>query len=302
MSKGLLGFLNSIISLVVVLTLLTAGLYSAYALWDNRQIYNAAQDVQSALLAFKPKATAAEGEGDVAAGPSFEELLAINPDVCGWITLDGTAIDHAVLQGADNLTYINRDAYGNFALAGSIFLDSRCDRGFGDPYSLLYGHHMVNHGMFGDLDLYKDAEFYRLNHTGTLMTPGAEHPLHILACVVTLASDDAVFEPATWEEDSTKLLDYAWENALYVCEEFMAEAEALRDAWLAGDGEMPRILALSTCSSEYTNARTILLTLMDATGEIPEDGVTITLVNELQEEAAYEDAAEPAQPGVEAMP
>ena len=74
--------------------------------------------------------------------------------------LDGTMpVRYPVLQGEDNLTYINKDVYGNFALAGSIFLDSNCDRSFQKKYSLLYGHHMAEHKMFGDLDLYEKQKF-----------------------------------------------------------------------------------------------------------------------------------------------
>lgn len=87
------------------------------------QVYASVDDIQSQLLKYKPT----PGEDN---GPTFEELRAINPDVCAWITLDGTKIDYPVLQGEDNLTYINKDVYGNFALAGSIFLDSNCDRSF----------------------------------------------------------------------------------------------------------------------------------------------------------------------------
>ena len=117
--------------------LLTAGAYSAYALWDNNQVYAAVDNVQGELLQFKP---AADGEN----GASFEELLAINSDVKAWLTLDNTAIDYPVVQGENNFSYINTDVYGDFALAGSIFLDSDCDGSFNDPYSLLYGHHMEN--------------------------------------------------------------------------------------------------------------------------------------------------------------
>ena len=80
-----------------MLFLFTAGVYSAYSLWDNAQVYAAADDVQSELMKIKPKV---EEDG----GASFEELRAINPDVCAWLTLDHTKIDYPILQGEDNLT------------------------------------------------------------------------------------------------------------------------------------------------------------------------------------------------------
>ena len=42
---------------------------------------------------------------------------------------------------------------------------------FSDCYNLLYGHHMDNGGMFGDLDKYKDADFFDGHITGTLLLP-----------------------------------------------------------------------------------------------------------------------------------
>ena len=83
---------NSLLSAVIVLFLVVAGAYSAYALWDNMQVYASVDDIQSQLLKYKPT----PGEDN---GPTFEELRAINPDVCAWITLDGTKIDYPVLQG-----------------------------------------------------------------------------------------------------------------------------------------------------------------------------------------------------------
>ena len=56
-----------LVSAVVVLFLLTAGAYSAYALWDNNQVYAAVDNVQADLLPFKPSA---DGEN----GASFEEM------------------------------------------------------------------------------------------------------------------------------------------------------------------------------------------------------------------------------------
>ena len=165
--------------------------------------------------------TAAE---DVPDGSTFAELLAINPDV-----------------------------YGNFALAGSIYLDSRNTPDFSDPYSLLYGHHMEGGGMFGDLDLFKDKAFFEENRTGTLLVPGKGYDLEIFACLLVSASEDNIFEPDRWRTDIDGLLDYAEETAMYVRQETVEE---LRNS------QAPLVLALSTCSSEFTDARTIVLAAM----------------------------------------
>lgn len=247
MSRWILKAANSLVNGIVILSLCVAGVYAAYALWDNSRVYSAASDVQADMVKIKP---VVEEDG----GASFEELLAINPDVCAWVTLDNTKIDHPVLQGSTNLTYINKDVYGNFALAGSIFLDTRNERDFSDPYSLLYGHHMENSGMFGDLDLYKDQKFFEKNMTGMLILPNSAYKLEIFACLLVDAGEDAIFDPEQWQTDIDGLLSYAKDNSLYLREEPINKLEQM---------DKPQVLALSTCSTEFTDARTIILAVME---------------------------------------
>lgn len=250
--KTVLRMANSLFNLIVIALLVIAGSYSAYALWDNEQVYAAAGDVQADMIKMKPEMTLAdEEEGE---GADFTELLTVNEDVCGWVTLDGTAIDHPILQGDTNYTYINTDVYGNFALAGSIFLDSRNDSAFGDTYSLLYGHHMDNSKMFGDLDLYKDEDFFDKNRTGTLILPDRTYNLEIFSCLLVPASEDMIFDPTQWRGSIDKLLKFTAQNALHFDEEMIGE--------IRSSEEKMQILALSTCSTEFTDARTIVLAVM----------------------------------------
>ncbi|MGI6201669.1 MAG: class B sortase [Christensenellales bacterium] len=233
---------NAALSLMVAAALCAAGLYAGYALWDNGRVYAAAEDVQAQMLGLKPQAEA----GKI----SFEQCLAINPDVCGWITLEGTRVDYPILQGETNLTYINTDVYGQFALAGSIYLDSRNRKDFSDRYALLYGHHMDNGGMFGDLARYQDEAFFEEHASGTLLTPDGAYRLEIFACLLCSASDAYLFDPEPWRTQIDDLLPYVQRRAACLRAETLAQ--------LRGH-EGSRILALSTCSSAFTDARTVVL-------------------------------------------
>ena len=257
MAKKLLAFLNFLVNLAVSFALMICVLFSAYALWDNSRVYAKADGIQSEMLKFKPEASES---GEKSA--SFEDLLKVNSDIRAWISLDNTKIDYPVLQGRDNLSYINTDVYGNFALAGSIYLDSRCSGAFEDWYSLLYGHHMENSRMFGDLDLYKDRDFFEKNSAGRLVLADRSYRLEIFACMTVPASEKAVFSPLQWKDDASGLIGFAEENA----ENLRGDAvETLREG-----GVSPRIIAMSTCSSEYTDARTVVLAVMRQ--ETAEDG------------------------------
>jgi sortase B len=238
-----LRLINSIVSLVLGIILFLFGAYAVYALWDNNQVYQAAEDVQLKLKKLKPSV---DGES----GPTFEELLKVNPDVCAWITMDGTKIDYPVLQGENNLTYINKDVYGNFALAGSVFLDCRNRKDFSDPYVLLYGHHMSESHMFGDLDLYETESFFRKNTTGTLLLPGKVYDLQVLAFVKVTASEEEIFNLDIFRSDSLGVARFVQQKA------------KLKNEELNTITEQDQLLALSTCSSDFTDARVIVLTKM----------------------------------------
>lgn len=111
MGSILLKLLNRLLDGAVLLTLLVTALYCVYCIWDNNTIYDAPLKLQQELRKQRPKEES----------PSFEELQRLNPDVAAWLTLEGTGIDDPIVQGEDNLEYLNKNVYGEYALAGSIF-------------------------------------------------------------------------------------------------------------------------------------------------------------------------------------
>ena len=226
MGSILLKLLNRLLDVAVLLTLLVTALYCVYCIWDNNTIYDAPLKLQQELRKQRPKEES----------PSFEELQRLNPDVAAWLTLEGTGIDDPIVQGEDNLEYLNKNVYGEYALAGSIFLDSRCDRTFQGAYQLVYGHHMEKHRMFGDLDRYLEEDFVEEHTTGTLMVPGKTYPLMFLA---VMKVDSAVFQQAVLTKGQ------------YVRKELLEKLSEETDSWA--------VLALSTCSSEKEEERIVVL-------------------------------------------
>lgn len=75
-------------------------------------------------------------------------LSYINKDYRGWIIIKNTNIDYPILQGIDNLYYLNKDINRNDLLSGSIFLDFR-NNDFNDFNTVIHGYSMKNNTMFG---------------------------------------------------------------------------------------------------------------------------------------------------------
>ncbi|MDD6711856.1 MAG: class B sortase [Sharpea porci] len=248
--------LNKIYGLIISVFIVGAAAYAGYALWDNAQIYQQAKDVQDQIRHLKPKDK----------GPSFDELRAINPDVVAWLDVKGTNIDNPVLQGKTNLTYMDKDVYGNFSLAGSLFLDTRNKADFSDHYSLIYGHNMDEHLMFGDLDLFKDKDFFKKHRKATLLIPGEKREFSVAAVLQTSAGNEEIFNPDRWKGNMGTLGNFLqanskWYHAGYV--------QALIDH----PDEM-EVLSLATCSDGSTNDRTILILMRTKNNQpIKDEGI-----------------------------
>ena len=199
--------------------------FSGYCLWDSATV------AYGALVT--PQLLKARPEQD---SPTLAELQAQNPDVCGWLTLDDTHIDYPVVQGADDLEYVNKAADGSFALSGAVFLSAANRADFSDAYNLIYGHHMENGAMFGDLTQFSESEYFADHTAGTLYTEGASYELQVFACVLTDAYDPVIYTPST---DPAALAAY-----------IRAHAVQYRDP-----PEGCRIAAFSTCDDSRTNGR-----------------------------------------------
>ncbi len=115
---------------------------------------------------------------------------------------------------------------------------------------------MVQGRMFGDLPLYKEEDFFRKNRTGELILPDKSYSLKVYAVILTNSSDAMIFNPDRYKDGLSELIRFAEENALFLHEEMTEDLKQRADHGL-------QILSLTTCSSEFTDARTIVLAVME---------------------------------------
>lgn len=219
-------YMVAIVSLLMFLICL-------YAMIDAYMVYEGAND--SGILKFKPQAG------------NTEVLRELSEDAVAWLTVDKTKIDYPVMQGKTNREYLNKDAYGNFSLSGSIFLDSRNDNKFSDTYSMIYGHHMEYGAMFGPLDEYADKAFFDAHKTGTLtVTKEREYKIIFFASCRAPATEKVIFDPP--ETDNPSLLAYLEKHALVYYPQEVTPGS--------------KLIALSTCQSARNNERIIVFGIL----------------------------------------
>lgn len=226
--------LNRAVDGLIVLAVACALLFSGYSLWDAWKVLHAPDEVQARLL---------EHAGP--SGPSFRELLALNPDVAAWLRMDGTAIDYPVVQGKDDFEYLEKDVFGEFAPSGSICLSARAAKDFSDPYCVVMGHHMAESKMFGDLDRYQDEAFFRAHTTGILWLPDRTLQLETVALLSADAYDGWIYNQPVSNDGMPRVIGRIQELAVH------SRGDALRPT--------DQLIALSTCGSGSANERTVLV-------------------------------------------
>lgn len=229
---------NRILSIMAGLLILLMLSYGVYSLWDTYKIYaNSFADEE--LLKFRPTD---DGEDN----PTLKDLKKLNPDVKAWIQVPKTNIDYPVVQGQDDMEYINKNVYGEFELSGAIFLSCLNKDDFSDPYNLVYGHNMKNGGMFADVADFTNKEYFETHQKGKLYLTDATRKIRFFACMKVTAADAKIYHPDGYRKENLKdLLDYIQANAVQY-----------RDVNVADENSL---IALSTCSEAETNGRVVLI-------------------------------------------
>ena len=90
-----------------------------------------------------------------------QKLQEENSDIVGWLEIEGTSINHPVLQGTDNEYYMTHNYKKQKSKNGSIFLTKDYDWSIPSSNLLIYGHNLNNGTMFQELLKYEKEGFYK---------------------------------------------------------------------------------------------------------------------------------------------
>lgn len=171
----------------------------------------------------------------------FAALARVNPDVVAWIKARDSVIDYPVVQGKDNSYYLKHLFTGKANGMGSPFVDYRTPGDFSGAITLVYGHYMKNGSMFASLTKYKKQAYYDAHPSMELYTPEGDYAIEWFAGMIANGSDE--FLRRDFEDDGDYL---AYIDTLKDASTFRSNVTVRAD---------DRIVALVTCSYEYSNAR-----------------------------------------------
>ena len=217
---------------------------AGYQLWSVQQAYQQGDNAYEKLsVLVRP----AEPEPDTdipALDIDFAALKAINPDTAAWLYCPDTVINYPVMQAKDYDYYLRRLPDGTYNLNGTLFIDYNNPADFSEALTVVYGHHMKSGKMFGSLVGYKQQDYYDKHPAMYLYTEEGGCKIDLLYGFVVGARQwrERAF---MYEANLESLLTYAAGETT-----FTGTA-----VYTPGD----RIVALSTCSYEFDNARYVVL-------------------------------------------
>lgn len=221
-------------------------------------------------------------------------LLPINPDVVGYVNIEGTEVSYPVVQKQKlsdpnmnpNDYYLNRTFKQEQSKSGCIFMDFRnhfdevvdhrriCDNS-GNVF--IYGHNMNNRTMFGSLrDYINNPSFYRAHPIVNYYSLYKEYQFKIFAIFVVDGEDYT----SEYAFDCWNTLDFPDEASFY---DYVNEAK--KRTMINTDVDVrygDQLLSLYTCNGLVPNAKLILMCreVRADEGEDPKEGTENATLND----------------------
>lgn len=192
-------------------------------------------------------------EEPVAILEEYAILYSMNPDLVGWIKIDGTKIDYPVMQSKDNEDYyLSHNFQRESDSKGALFIDAESSIMPKDQNLVIFGHNRRDNSILGTLDYYLDKEFYEKYPTLEFDTLYEKGNYEIVAVVKTAVKQQEEsgfryywFHNYEEESEFQKFLDFIEENQIY---------DTGKDL-VYGD----TTIMLSTCEYTVDNGRLVVI-------------------------------------------
>lgn len=144
----------SIIRIIFLITLLVSVIYIVKWYIDSKQNEKLEEKILETVIVESEDNTGEEYKID------FKKLKEINNQVVGWLKINGTEVEYAVVQAKDNNYYLKRNLDKKYNVGGWIFADCKNKLDGTDKNIVIYGHNMKDNSMFGSLKNILNEEWY----------------------------------------------------------------------------------------------------------------------------------------------
>lgn len=204
----------------------------------------------------------------------YAKLYAENNDFVGYLSADGVNMNLPIVQTTNDSYYLDRNFYKSKTKYGCPFVTHLNNIEPLDMNTVIFGHHMNNGTVFGALDKYKTIDGFKAAPIIEFNTLYKDYKWKVIAAFVTNA----------YEKDDNGYIFRYYFTSLSTEERYSAYLNELaqRSLYDTGVDVLPtdKILTLSTCSHEFTDARFVVVARLVRDGEIAEVDTSRATVNQ----------------------
>lgn len=242
--------MKKIIKISVVILLIGFMLISSYFIYKNMQEDKEQEEIFEELENIVTTNETNEEKEQQEDNVNLNKLYKINNDIVGWLKIENTNINYPVMQTKDRPDYyLRKNFYKEYSVFGTPYIDENCDIENGNNL-IIYGHHINGNKMFGELENYKNEEYYNKHKFIKFYTLNEKAEYEIISVFKTTVYNDKGFKYYQYYnlEDERE-----FETFINKCKEL-----SLYDTQkIAKYGD--KLLTLSTCEYSQNNGRLVVV-------------------------------------------
>lgn len=216
------------------------------------------------------------------------EYYKTNSDVVGYLQIPGTPLDTAIVQGDNNVFYLDHTlekAYDPYGIAYADYR-ARIEKDYQSDNITIYGHSGRDGSLFGAVKEYSDIEYYREHPVLTFDTIYGKAEYKVVAMFLARVYTDPTKGSDPEEFNYHMFVDAEGNSAEF--DKFMEEVYK-RSFWINEDVDVSfgdKLITLSTCDSEIhefaapTDYRRVLVARRMRKGENMDVDVSKAVINE----------------------
>jgi len=262
MKRWMINALLGVFALVFVVSAVLLGM-NIYDTQSAKKGFDELSQLRAQILATLPTGEETQDQpvqpgtddsGEPKILPELQAMYEQNPDLAGWISIPAVGVDYPVMHAPDRKDYY---LYRNFKQEknnhGSLYIWEEADLQTPTDNVTVFGHHMKNGTMFGNLKKYQYKSFWEENQTFTMTSLYERRTYRIFSVLVTSASLGEGFGYHDFTGGTQ--------------EEFEIMVRAFKAYSLFDTGITPeygdQLVCLSTCDYSIPNGRLVVVAVRE---------------------------------------
>lgn len=237
--------MRKIVYTIITILLIGLVLISSYLIFKEKKQNEKQENTFEDLIEIVEKNIENQEERKIDINKLYEE----NKDIVGWLKIDNTTINYPIMQNINDPNYyLHRDFYKNYSGYGTPYMAKQCN--LNSDNIVIYGHHMKNNKMFGELEKYKSKDFYNNHKIITFTTLEKEYSYEIFAVFKTTVYTKNTFR---YYENINFENKKMYNDFINICKDKSLYQTGIEIK------DKEKLITLSTCEYSNKNSRLVIV-------------------------------------------